>query len=103
MTENEVKFAERLTELLVKAKEKKNVLNYRDIGDTFKGMTFTAEDAEKTLEFLEANGVDVLRIASRRRKKLRSMLRRSTFLSPKACPSKILSACILKRSAKFRF
>ena len=62
MTENEVKFAERLTELLVKAKEKKNVLNYRDIGDTFKGMTFTAEDAEKTLEFLEANGVDVLRM-----------------------------------------
>ena len=62
MTENEVKFAERLTELLVKAKEKKNVLNYKDIGDTFKGMTFTAEDAEKTLEFLEANGVDVLRM-----------------------------------------
>ena len=62
MTDNEVKFAERLTELLVKAKEKKNVLNYKDIGDTFKGMTFTAEDAEKTLEFLEANGVDVLRM-----------------------------------------
>ena len=62
MTENEVKFAERLTELLVKAKVKKNVLNYKDIGDTFKGMTFTAEDAEKTLEFLEANGVDVLRM-----------------------------------------
>ena len=62
MTENEVKFAEKLTELMVKAKEKKNVLNYRDIGDAFKGMTFTAEDAEKTLEFLEANGVDVLRM-----------------------------------------
>ena len=62
MTENEVKFAERLTELLVKAKEKKNVLNYKDIGDTFKGIPFNAEDAEKTLEFLEANGVDVLRM-----------------------------------------
>ncbi len=62
MTENEVKFAEKLTELLVKAREKKNVLNYKDIGDTFKGMPFTPDDAEKTLEFLEANGVDVLRM-----------------------------------------
>ena len=62
MTENEVRFAEKLTELLLKAKEKKNVLNYKEIGDAFQGMPYTAEDAEKTLDFLEANGVDVLRM-----------------------------------------
>ncbi|MBP3879928.1 MAG: RNA polymerase sigma factor RpoD [Lachnospiraceae bacterium] len=62
MTENEVRFAEKLTELLLKAKEKKNVLNYKEIGDAFQGMPYSAEDAEKTLDFLEANGVDVLRM-----------------------------------------
>ena len=62
MTEREVHFAEKLTELLQKAKTKKNVLNYSEIGDNFKGMEFTAEDAEKVLDFLEANGVDVLRM-----------------------------------------
>jgi RNA polymerase primary sigma factor len=62
MTEREVHFAEELTELLQKAKTKKNVLNYSEIGDNFKGMDFTAEDAEKVLDFLEANGVDVLRM-----------------------------------------
>ncbi len=62
MTENEVRFAEKLTELLLKAKEKKNVLNYKEIGDAFQGMPYTAEDAEKTLDFLEANGVDILRM-----------------------------------------
>ena len=62
MTEREVQIAEKLTELLQKAKTKKNVLNYSEIGDNFKGMEFTAEDAEKVLDFLEANGVDVLRM-----------------------------------------
>ena len=62
MTENEVRFAEKLTELLLKAKEKKNVLNYKEIGDAFQGMPYTSEDAEKTLDFLEANGVDILRM-----------------------------------------
>ena len=62
MTEREVHFAEKLTELLQKAKTKKNVLNYSEIGDNFKGMEFTAEDAEKVLDFREANGVDVLRM-----------------------------------------
>ena len=62
MTENEVRFAEKLTELLLKAKEKKNVLNYKEIGDAFQGMPYSAEDAEKTLDFLEANGVDILRM-----------------------------------------
>ena len=62
MTEREVHFAEKLTELLQKAKTKKNVLNYSEIGDNFKGMELSAEDAEKVLDFLEANGIDVLRM-----------------------------------------
>ena len=34
MTENEVRFAEKLTELLLKAKERKNVLNFKDFMDS---------------------------------------------------------------------
>ena len=62
MTEREVQIAEKLTELLQKAKSKKNVLNYSEIGDHFRGIDFNAEDAEKVLDFLEANGVDILRM-----------------------------------------
>ena len=62
MTENEVRFAEKGRELLLKAKERKNVLDYQEIADAFQGMPYSAEDAEKTLDFLEANGVDVLRM-----------------------------------------
>ncbi|MCR5295044.1 MAG: RNA polymerase sigma factor RpoD [Lachnospiraceae bacterium] len=62
MTENDVKFAEKLTMLLLTARKKKNVLNYSEISDAFKGLPFSAEEAEKTLDFFEANGVDVLRM-----------------------------------------
>ena len=62
MNTNDAVFAEKLTQMLISAKGHKNVLSYTEIGEFFKGIPFTAEDAEKTIEFLEANGVDVLKM-----------------------------------------
>ena len=62
MKSNESLFAEKLTDLLLLAAQKKNVLAYKEIGDYFREIPFTAEDAEKTMEFLEANGIDVLKM-----------------------------------------
>jgi RNA polymerase primary sigma factor len=62
MKNSQAVFAERLTELLLLATQRKNVLGNKEIDDCFRDITFTAEDEEKTIDFLEANGVDVLRM-----------------------------------------
>ena len=56
------KFQQKLRELLLVAKKKKNMLEYQEISDFFKELHLDAEQLDKVLEFLEANGVDVLRI-----------------------------------------
>ena len=56
------KFQQKLKELLALAKKKKNMLENQEISDFFKDMHLDAEQLEKVLEFLEMNGVDVLRI-----------------------------------------
>ncbi len=56
------KFQQKLKELLALAKKKKNMLENQEISDFFKEMHLDAEQLEKVLEFLEMNGVDVLRI-----------------------------------------
>ena len=56
------KFSERLVQLLELAKKKKNVLEYQEINDFFKDMAINSDILEKTFDFLEANGVDVLRM-----------------------------------------
>jgi len=56
------KFQQKLKELLVVAKKKKNMLEIQEISDFFKDMHLDAEQLEKVLEFLEGSGVDVLRI-----------------------------------------
>ncbi|MDO4615548.1 MAG: RNA polymerase sigma factor RpoD [Lachnospiraceae bacterium] len=62
MNQNDILFAEKLTQMLTAAKQKKNVLSYNEIGDFFKDVPFQPDDAEKVIDFLEANGVDVLRM-----------------------------------------
>ncbi|MBQ4537578.1 MAG: RNA polymerase sigma factor RpoD [Lachnospiraceae bacterium] len=63
MDENtQVKFDEKMKELLSIAKKKKNVLEYHEISDFFTDMTLEEEQFEKILELLEQNNVDVLRI-----------------------------------------
>lgn len=62
MEMNMGKFSEKLVELLELAKKKKNVLEYQEISDFFKDQSLEVEQMEKVLDFLEASGVDVLRI-----------------------------------------
>ena len=62
MEMNMGKFSEKLVELLELAKKKKNVLEYQEINDFFKDQPLGAEQMEKVFDFLEASGVDVLRI-----------------------------------------
>ena len=57
------KFSEKLVELLELAKKKKNVLEYQEINDFFKDQPLDVEQMEKVFDFLEASGVDVLRIS----------------------------------------
>ena len=54
MEEKNVKFIEKLQELLAMAKKKKNVLEYREISDFFHDMELDAEQFEKILDFLES-------------------------------------------------
>ena len=63
MEMNMGKFSEKLVELLELAKKKKNVLEYQEISDFFKDQSLEVEQMEKLLDFLEASGVDVLRIS----------------------------------------
>ncbi|MBQ1311039.1 MAG: RNA polymerase sigma factor RpoD [Blautia sp.] len=62
MEMNMGKFSEKLVELLELAKKKKNVLEYQEISDFFKDQPLDVEHMEKVFDFLEASGVDVLRI-----------------------------------------
>ena len=62
MEMNMGKFSEKLVELLELAKKKKNVLEYQEINDFFKDQHLEVEQMEKVFDFLEASGVDVLRI-----------------------------------------
>ena len=62
MEMNMAKFSEKLVELLELAKKKKNVLEYQEISDFFKDSPVEVDQMEKVFDFLEASGVDVLRI-----------------------------------------
>ena len=62
MEMNMAKFSEKLVVLLELAKKKKNVLEYQEISDFFKDSPLEVDQMEKVFDFLEASGVDVLRI-----------------------------------------
>ena len=61
--ELKVKFQEKLVELLALGKKKKNILEYQEINDFFKEIPLDAEKFELVLDYLEHNGIDVLRIS----------------------------------------
>ena len=58
-----VKFQEKLVGILALGKKKKNMLEYQEINDFFKDMPLDAEKMELVLEYLDHNGIDVLRIS----------------------------------------
>ena len=44
------------------AKKKKNVLEYQEVADFFADLNLEDDQMDKVFDFLEASGVDVLRI-----------------------------------------
>jgi len=61
MEENANKFMDKMKELLAFAKKKKNVLEYQEINDFLGDMELEPGQIDKIYEFLESNGVDILR------------------------------------------
>ena len=61
--EMKAKFQQKLIELLALGKKKKNVLEYQEISDFFKDMNLDPEKLELVLDYLEHNGIDVLKIS----------------------------------------
>ena len=64
MDENVLALSEKLKELLLLAKKKRNVLEYQEINDFFSDMLLNPEQIENVYSYLENNGVDVLRITN---------------------------------------
>ncbi len=58
-----MRFEEKLKELLELAKNKKNVIEYKEIQDFFADIELDAERYDKILETLEEHKVDILRIS----------------------------------------
>ena len=88
MEENVVKFQEKLKNLVALAKKKKNILEIQEINDVFRDMELEPTQMDKVFEYLEANGIDVLRM------KTKWIWRRSTCLFRTESASKIRSVCI---------
>ena len=57
-----VKFQEKLVALLALAKKKKNMLEFQEIQDFFKDLPLDHDKMDMVMEYLERNGIDVLRI-----------------------------------------
>ena len=64
MDENMQKFSEKLNELLVYARTKKNILELQEINDFFSDGNLDVGQYEKIYDYLETHGVDVLQIPS---------------------------------------
>ncbi len=57
------RFNERLKSLLKVAKKKKNVMDYKEVVNHFSDMNLPDDQFDKVTEFLEQNGIDVLRMS----------------------------------------
>ena len=63
MDENtQVKYDEKLKAIMATAKKKKNVLDHQEIIDHFAELNLEDEQLERTVEYLEQSGIDVLKI-----------------------------------------
>mgnify|MGYP003291375613 FL=1 len=62
MEEQAMKFEEKLKTLVGIGKKKKNILELQEINDVFSDMELEAEQMDKIFEYLEAQGIDILRI-----------------------------------------
>ena len=60
--ESMLKVAEKIKELQAVAKKKKNMLEYQEVLDHLRDTELGKEEIEKICDFLEQNGVDILRV-----------------------------------------
>lgn len=59
-----LKFQQKLIEILELGKNKKNMLEYQEIADFFKDLNLDPEKFEMVIDYLEQNGIDVLKISN---------------------------------------
>lgn len=59
-----LKFQQKLIEILEHGKKKKNMLEYQEIADFFKDLNLDPEKFEMVIDYLEQNGIDVLKISN---------------------------------------
>lgn len=59
-----LKFQQKLIEILELGKKKKNMLEYQEIADFFKELNLDPEKFEMVIDYLEQNGIDVLKISN---------------------------------------
>ena len=62
--EQRLKFQQKLIEILELGKKKKNMLEYQEIADFFKDLNLDPEKFEVVIDYLEQNGIDVLKISN---------------------------------------
>ena len=62
--EQRLKFQLKLIEILELGKKKKNMLEYEEIADFFKDLNLDPEKFEMVIDYLEQNGIDVLKISN---------------------------------------
>lgn len=62
--EQRLKFQQKLIEILELGKKKKNMLEYQEIADFFKDLNLDPEKFEMVIDYLEQNGIDVLKISN---------------------------------------
>ena len=59
-----LKFQQKLIEILELGKKKKNMLEYQEIADFFMDLNLDPEKFEMVIDYLEQNGIDVLKISN---------------------------------------
>ena len=62
--EQRLNFQQKLIEILELEKKKKNMLEYQEIADFFKDLNLDPEKFEMVIDYLEQNGIDVLKISN---------------------------------------
>ena len=62
--EQRLNFQQKLIDILELGKKKKNMLEYQEIADFFKDLNLDPEKFEMVIDYLEQNGIDVLKISN---------------------------------------
>ena len=62
--EQRLNFQQKLIEIVELGKKKKNMLEYQEIADFFKDLNLDPEKYEMVIDYLEQNGIDVLKISN---------------------------------------